>query len=83
MVSGIVYVFMGFVGVIGYEWLSLLIMEGPQPGIHSYRLFNYLSEFAENWLKGVYMCQDATCENISLPDHPFKNPNAPYLPIIE
>ena len=29
MVPGIVYVFMGLASVIGYEWLSLLIMGGP------------------------------------------------------
>ena len=25
------------------------------------------------WLKGVYMCQDDTCEIISQSDHPFNN----------
>jgi len=29
IVSGIVYVFMGFASVIGHEQLSLLIMGGP------------------------------------------------------
>jgi len=48
MVSGIVYVFMGFAVVIGHEQLSLLIMGGPHWGIDNYRPFNYLSDFAEN-----------------------------------
>jgi len=30
-----------------------------------------LSEFAENWLEGVNMCLDDTCEIISQSDHPF------------
>jgi len=48
-------------------------MGGPHWGIDNYRLFNYLSYFAENWLKGVYMCQDDTREIISQPDHSFKS----------
>jgi len=39
-------------------------------GIDSYRLFNYLSDFAENWLNGVYMYQDDTREIISQSNHP-------------
>jgi len=46
---------------------------GPHWGIDSYRLFNYLSDFAENWLKAVYMCQDDICEIISQADHPFSS----------
>ena len=41
-------------------------------GIDNYRLFIYLSDFAENWLEGVYMCQYDTCEIISLSNHQFK-----------
>jgi len=44
---------------------------GPHWVIDNYRLFNYLSDFAENWLKGVYMYQDDTCEIISQSDHSF------------
>jgi len=33
--------------------------------IDNYRVFNCLSDFTENWLKGVYMCQDITCGIIS------------------
>ena len=40
---------------IGHVQLSLLIVGGGQWGIDNYRLFNYLSDFAENWLKGVYI----------------------------
>jgi len=46
MVSGIVYVFLGFVIVIGHVQLSLLIM-GPTGA------FNYPFDFAGSWLKGV------------------------------
>ena len=56
----------------GYEQLSLLIMGGPHWGIDNYRQFNYLSGFAENWLKCVYMCQDETCEIISQSDNSFR-----------
>jgi len=45
---------------------------GAHCGIDNYRLFYYLSAFAENWLRGVYMCQNDTCEIISQSDHPFK-----------
>jgi len=31
-------------------------MGGGHWDIGNYRSFNYLSDFAENWLKGVYMC---------------------------
>jgi len=41
--------------------------------IDNYRLFKYLSDFAENWLKGVYMCQNGTCEIISQSDHSFNS----------
>ena len=39
--------------------------EGPHWGIGTDRLFNYLSDFAEDRLKGVYMCQDDICEIMS------------------
>jgi len=66
MVSGIVYVFMGLAGsMIGHVQLSLLIMGGGAHwGIDNYRLFNYLFDFAENWLRGVYMCH--LCNNFSI-----------------
>jgi len=44
--------------------MSLLI----RGGISNYGPFNYRSDFAENWLKGVYMYQDDTCEIISQSD---------------
>ena len=62
----------GFVVLIGHEQLSLLIMGGGPIVDDNYRQFNYLSDFAEKWLECVYMCQDDTCEIISLSDHPFK-----------
>jgi len=59
---------------------------GPHWGIDNYKLFNYLSDFAEIWLEGVYVCQDDTCEITSLSDHPLKSyaqrSNAPYTSII-
>jgi len=61
-------VFMGFAVEIGH----LLIM-GAHWSIDNYRPLNYLSGFAENWLKGVCMCQDETCEIISQPDHSFNS----------
>jgi len=67
MVSGIVYVF-HFLGFVVRDWLCVIEFTncgGPHWGIENYRLFNYLSYFAENWLKGVYLCQDDTCEIIS------------------
>jgi len=50
--------------------LSLLIMGG---GKDNYRAFNYLPDFAENWLKGVYVYQDDICEIISPSDHSFNS----------
>jgi len=50
VVSGIVYVFLGLWFGIGHVQLSLLII-----GIDNFRLFNYLSDFSGNWLKGVYI----------------------------
>jgi len=38
-----------------------------------YRAVSYLSDFAENWLKGVYTYQDDTCEIISQSDHSFNS----------
>jgi len=48
-------------------------MGGPHWGIDNYRWFNYLSDFAEIWLKGVYMYQDDTCEVISQADYSFNS----------
>jgi len=46
----------------------------------------YLSDFAENWRKGGYMCQDDTSEIISQLDHRskvmIKNAKPPYMSII-
>jgi len=58
--------------MIGHRQLSLLIM-GAYWYIDNYRLFIYRSDFAEKWLKGVYMCRDDTCEMISLSDQPIKS----------
>jgi len=61
-------------------------MGGPHWGIDIYRPFNYISDFAESWLEGVYMSLDDRCEIISLSDHysklVLKNPNPPYMSII-
>jgi len=38
--------------MIGHVQWSLLITGGHW-GIDNYRLFDYLSDFAENWLEGV------------------------------
>jgi len=47
-------------------------MTAKSTGKNAYLLsFNYRSDFAENWLKGVYVCQYDTCEIISQEDHPF------------
>jgi len=55
--------FNGFVILIDQEQLCLLIMGGQ---------FNHLSDFAKNWLQGVYMCPGDTAEIIPLPGHLFK-----------
>ena len=70
-VSGIVYVFLGFVV---HDWscaVEFINCGGGPPGIDNYRAFNYLSDFAENWLKGLYMYQDDTRAIISQSDHSF------------
>jgi len=68
--------------MIGHVQLGLLIM-GALLG--HWQL--YLFDFAENWLEGVYMYQDDTCEIISPSVHPpnsmIKNPNAPCLSLDE
>jgi len=70
MVIGIVYVFMEFVVC---DWSNAqLNLQGAHWGIDNYRPSNYLSDFDENWLKGVYMCQDDTCGIISQSDRSFK-----------
>ena len=73
MVSGIVYVFLGFVV---HDWscaVELTNYRGPHWAIDNYRPFNYLSDFAGNWLKGVYEYQDDICEIISQSDHSFNS----------
>jgi len=66
--------FWGFWSMLGHAQLSLLIMGGGAHwGIDNCRLFNYLSDLADNWLKGVYMCQDDTCEIISQSDNSFNS----------
>jgi len=50
-----------------------LIIGGLTGALTAIRAINYLSDFAESWLKGVYMCQDATCEIISESDHPLNS----------
>jgi len=46
---------------------------GPLGHIDNYRAANYLSDFAENQLKGVFVCQDDTGEIISQSDHSFNS----------
>ena len=60
-------------GVGGCDWYCALEFMGVHWGINNYRLFNYLSDFAENRLKGVYMYQDDTCEIIALSNYSFNN----------
>jgi len=72
VVSGIVDVFLGF-AVHDWSRVAVPIMRGVHWGFYNYRLFGYLSDFAENWLKGVYMCQDDTCGIISQSDHSFNS----------
>jgi len=70
IVFGIVYVFLGFAVVIGHVQWSLLIIGGPTGALTTIGcMFNYLSDFTENWLKGVYVYQDDTRETISQSDH--------------
>ena len=59
--------------MIGHVQLSLLIMGGGHWVMANYNLFTYLLDFAENWLRGVYVCQDDTCNIISQSDYPFKS----------
>jgi len=59
----------GLRSMIGHVKWSLLITGGGTLG--NYELFNYLSDFAETRLRGVYMSQDDTCEIISQPYHSF------------
>ena len=56
--------------VIGHVQFSLLVIGGG--GIDKNCPFNHLSDFAKNWLEGVYMYRDDTCEIIFQSDHPFK-----------
>ena len=56
----------------------------PPWGIGKYRSFNYLSDFAENWLKGVYTCVRMTPVKsfLNQTNHSklmIKNLNAPYI----
>ena len=76
--------------MIGHASWDYLLM-GPHWGIEKStigRLYNYLSDFAENWLKGVYMClqgvhmyQDDTCELCSQWDHSLKSYKKSKCPI--
>ena len=72
--------------MIGLEQLSLLIMVGPHWGYDNYRPLDYLSDFADNWLKRVYMCQNDTyksCLNQIIHSKvTIKNANSPYMAII-
>ena len=52
--SGIVNVFLGFV-VHDWSFADEFNNYGGPTTIDNYRPFNYLSDFAENWSKGVYM----------------------------
>ena len=85
-VSGIVYVFLGFVIDDWSCAVELANYGGHHWGIDDYRLFNYLSDFPESWLKSVYMYQDNTCEIIFRSDHSFtsydQKSNALYMSII-
>jgi len=69
MVSGIVHVFMAFASCGWSCAVQLTNYGGGHWGIGNYRPFNYLADFAENWLNNVYMCQDDTREIISQSDH--------------
>ena len=56
-------------GVVVHDW-SYCAVEftnygRPHWSIDNYRLFNYLSDFAENWLDGVFLCQNDTREILS------------------
>jgi len=70
-VSGIVYVFMESVVLIGHVQLSLLILGDPTWASITNRLVNYLSDFVDNWLKDVNIdvCQDGVCAIISQSDY--------------
>jgi len=57
------------------------------PHIDNYRQFNYLSDFTENCLKGVYMITMIPVKSFffNQPAHlkiVIKIPNAPYMSII-
>jgi len=72
-VVGNVYVFMGVV-VSAWPYAADFNNYGGGPwGFDNYRLLNYLSDFAENWSKVVYVCQNDTCEIISQSNHPFNS----------
>jgi len=86
MVSGIVYVFLGFVV---HDWscaVELTNYRGPHWAIDNYRPFNYLSDFAGNWLKvstrirmtSVKSFLNQTTHSIVM----TKSPNALYMSLI-
>jgi len=86
IVSGLVFVLMGFVvhdRSCAVEFTHYL---GSHWGIVNYRLFNYLSDFAENWLKGVYMCRMTPTKSfLTQTTHSMvmiKNANALYMSLI-
>jgi len=56
-----------------HDWSSAVRFTDYGGPVGNYRVFNYLSDFAEKWLKVVYMCQRDTCEIISQSDHPFNS----------
>jgi len=67
MVSGIVYV---IVGLVVCDWSGEV--EFTKDGGSTGELIT-IADFAENWFKRVYMCQDDTFELLSLSDHSFKS----------
>jgi len=72
-VTGNLYAFLGFVVHGWSRGVEFTNYGRPHWDIDDYRLFNYISDFAETWLKGLYMCQDDTCEIISQSNHSFNS----------
>ena len=67
---------LGFMGFAVRDWscaVGFTNYGGAHWGIDNYKSPNYLSDFAENWLKCVYVCQDDTCEIISQSDYSFNS----------
>jgi len=61
-----------FLGFVVHDW-SCAAEFSNYGGIAIDRLLNYLSDFAENWLKSVYMCQNDTCEIVSQSGRSFNS----------